>query len=146
MANMIPPEANWTASSYINANDYNNFCIHIYYISQKLSTFYPIGNKFDDMNTNPTNGNPPTVSYNDFPTPDRWNLIEDKIKLLDNLTGKIVNVGEKKTFREGDKYIDYIELNRLANAIIGFYNLFDSLWNNRVTLPFTLGNYGGIKV
>ena len=30
MANMIPPEANWTASSYINADDYNNFCVHIY--------------------------------------------------------------------------------------------------------------------
>ena len=146
MADMIPPEANWTASSYINADDYNNFCLHIYYISQELSAFYPIGNKFDDMDTSHNNSNPPTVSYNDFPTSDRWNLIENKIELLDNLTGKIVNVGEKKTFREGDKYIDYIELNRLTNAIIGFYNLFDSLWNNRVTLPFTLGNYGGIKV
>lgn len=146
MANMIPPEANWTASSYINADDYNNFCNHIYYISQELSVFYPIGDKFDDMDTSYLNSNPPTVSYNDFPTTDRWNLIEDKIELLDNLTGNIVGAGEKKVFQEGDKYIDYIELNRLTNAIRGFYNLFYSLWNNRVTLPFTLGNYGGIKV
>lgn len=146
MANMTPPEANWTASSYINADDYNNFCVHIYCISQELSVFYPIGDNFDDMDTSGGSISSPAVSYNDFPTPDRWNLIEDKIELLDNLTGNIVGVGEKKIFQEGDKYIDYIELNRLTNAIIGFYNLFDSLWNNRVTLPFTLGNYGGIKV
>lgn len=146
MANMTPPEANWTASSYINADDYNNFCVHIYYISQELSVFYPIGDNFDDMDTSGGSISSPAVSYNDFPTPDRWNLIEDKIELLDNLTGNIVGVGEKKIFQEGDKYINYIELNRLTNAIIGFYNLFDSLWNNRVTLPFTLGNYGGIKV
>ena len=146
MANRIPPEANWTASSYINADDYNNLCTHIYWISQELSVFYPIGDNFDDMDTSGGSVSSPAVSYNDFPTPDRWNLIEDKIELLDNLTGNIVNAGEKKTFQEGDKYIDYIELNRLTNAIIGFYNLFDSLWNNRVTLPFTLGNYGGIKV
>lgn len=146
MANMTPPEANWTASSYINADDYNNFCVHIYYISQELSVFYPIGDNFDDMDTSGGSISSPAVSYNDFPTPDRWNLIEDKIELLDNLTGNIVGVGEKKIFQEGGKYIDYIELNRLTNAIIGFYNLFDSLWNNRVTLPFTLGNYGGIKV
>lgn len=146
MANMIPPEANWTASSYINADDYNNFCVHIYYISQELDVFFPIGDKFDDMDTSHNNENPPTVSYNDFPTPARWNLIEDKIELLDNLTGNIVGIGEKKTFQEGDKYIDYIELNRLTNAIRGFYNLMEQLWNGRTELPFTLGNYGGFEV
>lgn len=143
MASETTPVANWTATSYINKDDYNNFVKYIYAISQDLREFYPdIGSTFDWWDGTYA----PYVGYGDFPTADKWNLIEDAIETLDKFTNHIVSVGDKKVFIAGDKYIDYIELNRLTNALIGFYNLYDDLYRNRISLPFTLGDYRGIKV
>lgn len=138
MANMITPKTNWTPNDYINIEDYNRIINNLWYITTELLKPYY---DFDDSFKNLINHQ---VTYSDYPTADRWNLIEDSIEKIVNVTGGIVDVGNKKIFVDGGTYIDYNELNRIESFTVKCRNLHSNIIKK--TLPFTLGTYGGIQV
>lgn len=137
MAQFETPKTNWVSEDYININDYNRILNNLLYISaEMLSKYYIIPESFYDIINE-------EVTYNDYPTADKWNMIENKLEELNNITGGILNIGDKKTFYPGGSYIDYNELNRIEKATLMFYNLYYRLERAKIVLPFTLGNYGG---
>lgn len=139
MAQFETPKTDWVSEDYININDYNRIINNLAYVSTNmLNKYYIIPESFNDLTDK-------DVTYSDYPTADKWNLIENKLEELDNITDNILNVGDKKTFYPGGNYIDYNELNRIENATLMFYNLYYRLERTKIVLPFTLGNYGGFE-
>lgn len=137
MAQFETPKTDWVSEDYININDYNRILNNLLYVSaEMLSKYYIIPESFYDIINE-------EVTYNDYPTADKWNMIENKLEELNNITGRILNIGDKKTFYPGGSYIDYNELNRIEKATLMFYNLYYRLERAKTVLPFTLGNYGG---
>lgn len=68
----------------------------------------------------PINGSPDFDNDNFFA--DEINLIEDGLAALDNVM-PFVDFGQKKTYYDNGRFIDYQELNRIENAELTLYNL-----------------------
>lgn len=136
MAEFITPKTNWTANDYINIDDYNRILNNLWYVAtQRIGVYYSVDESYESLPDN-------EVTYSDYPTADKWNLIESKLHGLASLTDDIV-IFEEKTFYPGGTYITYDELNRIESTILELYNLYERIKRSMVTLPFTLGNYGG---
>lgn len=136
MAEFITPKTNWTANDYINIDDYNRILNNLWYVAtQRIGAYYSVDESYELLPDN-------EVTYSDYPTADKWNLIESKLHALASLTDDII-IFEEKTFYPGGTYITYDELNRIESTILELYNLYERIKRSMVTLPFTLGNYGG---
>ena len=136
MTEFITPKTNWIANDFINIEDYNRILNNLWYVAiNRIRPYYNVDSTYDDLLDN-------EVTYSDYPTADRWNLIENKLSSLAELTDGIV-VFDKKIFYPGGDYINFEELNRIENTILELYNLHERIRRAMVTLPFTLGNYGG---
>lgn len=135
MAEFITPKTDWIAEDYINVSDYNRILNNVWYLgTSRLNEYYNIEG-FDDIYD--------PAAETDYPTADRWNLIEEKLDYLDTITGNLVSIGDRKYFYPGGQYIDYNELNRIENLTQKLYDLYERIKRTEVRLPFTLGDEGG---
>ena len=135
MSQFETPKTNWIAEDYINVSDYNRILNNVWYLgTNRLNEYYNIEG-FDDILQ--------PASETDYPTAERWNLIEEKLDYLDTITGNLVSIGDRKYFYPGGQYIDYNELNRIENLTQKLYDLYERIKRTEVKLPFTLGDEGG---
>ena len=141
---MITPKTNWTPNDYINIEDYNRIIFNLWHITNELLTPYYDFDVFSDGDDSLKKLLHKQVDYNDYPTADRWNLIENTIEKIVDVTGGVINAGNKKIFVDGGAYIDFNELNRIESFTVKCQELYNSIVKK--TLPFTLGTYGGIQV
>ena len=84
----------------------------------------------------PINGSPDFNNDNFFA--DEINLIEDGLAALDNIM-PFVDFGQKQTFYDNGKFIDYEELNRIEGAEADLYALFTNSISQKPRLAFRLG-------
>lgn len=132
----IEPKIDWTINDYINIEDFNrikNNLLYLYEISKKYYFYKLSYPSIVDVN------------YRSYAYSDIWNQLERNLEDIIKNTYRLPSLGEMKLFIGGDPYIDYMELNRLENACLRYYNLFNSLGSTTKTLSFTLGGDNDIK-
>lgn len=132
----IQPKTDWSANDYINYSDYNRIRNNIMYLAEKAQSLYP---NFSLVTTIPQ------VTRSTYAYAEIWNKLEDAAQEIVDKTYPLPSAGSKKTFQVYDPYINYVELNRLESLTLRYESLFKSMENTGERLPFTLGNYGGIK-
>lgn len=132
----IQPKTDWSANDYINYSDYNRIRNNLMYLEEKAQSLYPNFSLKTEI---------PEVTRSTYAYAEVWNKLEDAAQEIVNGTYQLPNVGSKKTYQVYDPYINYTELNRLESLTLRYESLFKSMENTRERLPFTLGNYGGIK-
>ena len=74
---------------------------------------------------------------NDHFFADEFNLIENGLAALDNAMS-FVDFGQKQTFYDNGRFIDYAELNRIENAELTLYNLLTNSISGIRKLSFRL--------
>ena len=67
------------------------------------------------------------------------NNLEDLLDTIKNNTYDL-NIGDKRTYYDNGKYIDFVELNRIENACLSYYNFFNEQLKNLSSLPFSCGS------
>lgn len=131
----LEPKTNWQSTDYINIEDFNRIKNNIQYLKTQADSLYP---PFDFSIEE-------EKTYSDIPYANAWNGLENSLQsIVDNTYD--LNIGNKKTYRAYDAYIDYKELNRIESACLNYYKLFESQHNTIEKLSFRLGNHGGIKI
>ena len=85
----------------------------------------------------PINGSPNFDNDNFFA--DEINLIEDGLAALDNIM-PFVDFGQKKTYYDNGRFIDYQELNRIEYAEAQVYALLTNSIAQKARLAFRLGS------
>lgn len=85
----------------------------------------------------PINGSPDFNNDNFFA--DEINLIEDGLAALDNAM-PFVDFGQKKTYYDNGRFIDYQELNRIESAEAQLYELLTNSTSQKARLAFRLGS------
>lgn len=78
---------------------------------------------------------------NDHFFADEINLIENGLQTLGKLMPYAL-VGNKQTFYENGRFIDYEELNRIESAELRLYNILNDSIKGKLRLPFRLGMRG----
>ena len=78
-------------------------------------------------------------SYTDLPYAEKWNIAEDNLELINQLSYEF-DIGAKKQFRANQNYIDAAELNRLERAIDKIHNVYIVQLSLARHLAFRLGN------
>lgn len=136
MAEWITPKTDWQSTDYVNIEDYNRIIGNMEYLVRIAKglfmrvTSVDLGNK---------------KTYADLIYAREVNAIETALNTL-NLETYVFDFGETKEYLPNGKTIDFNELNRIENAMLGLYE-YEMV--HRETLPilaFTLGNQKGIKV
>lgn len=148
----ITPKTDWSANynadgiftgDFFNVWDYNRIKNNLLYLRELGSQlFYNLPEIVVGVDKHlPDNENPDFDNDNFFA--DEINLIEDAVKILDDAIG-IFNHGEKQTFYDNGRFIDYNELNRIERAELELYvNIVNSIAARR-RLSFKLGTRPGI--
>lgn len=128
------PKTNWKAEydedglfvgDFFNVEDYNRIKNNLVYLSElakQCVSNVPEIVVGDDKHY-PINGSP---DYdNDHFFADEINLIENGLAALDNAM-PFVDFGQKKTYYDNGKFIDYNELSRIESAELTLYDLLTS--------------------
>lgn len=132
----IQPKTDWSSNDYINYSDYNRIRNNLMYLEEKAKSLYPDFSLKTEI---------PEVTRSTYAYAEIWNKLEDASQELIDGTYRLPNLGSKQTYRVSDPYINYNELNRLETIALRYESLFKGMENIRERLPFTLGNYRGIK-
>lgn len=119
----ITPKTNWLPTDYINTEDY----------SRILGNLKHLANLF-----NIAVQEYQTQNIDDLPYPNKWNIAEDNLEKINQLTYDF-EIGAKKQFMVNQSYIDYIELNRLESATAKIYYVYYNQLENGRHLAFRLG-------
>lgn len=147
------PKTNWaihldSAGNYegdfFNAYDYNRIKNNLLYIRDLAIQIYGVvpeivvgPNKYEIDVWEPNWENDNYFAW-------EFNAIEDGIETLGELMD-FVDIGDKKTFYDNGKFIDYVELNRLESALLKMYNVLSSAISHKSRLAFRLGS-GKFKI
>lgn len=134
----ITPKTNWVSSDYINAEDFNRIKGNIAYLQELAKALYPKKTFSYSL--------PEDMTYDDYAYSDYWNALENAMQEIIDNTYKLSGTGNKALYGSYDPYIDYIELNRLETLCVRYNTFLVGVKNSRETLPFTLGDYRGIKI
>lgn len=118
----ITPKTNWTATDYIKSNDYNRIHGNLQHIADEFSLLIT---EYE------------TQDYTKLPYPEKWNIAEENLELINQLTYDF-EIGAKKEFRINTPYIDYQELNRLESAILKIQNVYLNILTTSRHLAFRL--------
>lgn len=117
------PKTNWQATDYINYEDYNRIQGNLKHIADEFNLLIQSYTQQDE---------------DDFPYADKWNIAENNLEQINQLTYEF-EIGSKKQFMANDKYIDYIELNRLESATAKIHYVYLNQLENGKHLAFRLG-------
>lgn len=134
----INPKTDWQPTDYVNVEDYNRIRNNIAYLKDYSEAFFMSFEFKEPIETE--------KQYFDLAYAEYWNNLEDRLEEFIKRTYELNNLGVKKTYSAYDNYIDYVELNRLENAILRYKNFLDIQTKLTQTLSFELGNYGGIQI
>lgn len=130
------PKTDWESGDIFECSDYNRIKNNINYLKEQAELFCaPIIN-FEDMGTDKT--------YTDFYYADEFNKFENNLDSI-NKVAYSQDIGLKQTFYDNGAFISSSEINRLENACRVIKNMLDAIKKSRQRLPFTLGNYKGIR-
>lgn len=124
------------SSDFINVTDYNRIKDNLLYLYDVSKQFY------EDYSLTDV---PPNVSYDTYAYAEIWNSLENTLQDIVDNTYRLPTIGNRKIFTAYDPYIDYTELNRLERACLLYYQMFKGLEETVPYIPFTLGDYRGIK-
>lgn len=69
---------------------------------------------------------------------DEFNKIENGLQSIDDAI-PFIDFGEKKTFTDNGRFIDYAELNRIERAQLQLKSLLDNAIQGKLTLKYYLG-------
>lgn len=129
MREWIEPKTDWRPTDYINNVDHNRITNNLTFLKELAETMY-LGFSWEDMGRDKV--------YSDIVSPDDWNTIEDNLENLLNGTFPAAS-GKMVTFYDNGAMIDYMELNRIEEAILRFYKCLTSQYESLRVLAFTLG-------
>lgn len=130
MREWIEPKTNWLPTDYINNVDRNRITNNLTFLKELAETMYPVFS-WEDMGKDKT--------YEDIASPDDWNTIEDNLENLLNGTFPAAS-GKLMTFYGNAPMIDYMELNRIEEAILQFYICLTGQYKSLKTLSFVLSS------
>lgn len=142
------PKTNWKVQyneegvftgDFFNVADYNRIKNNLVYL-RDLAT-----EMFEDVPeiTVGANKHVPNNTYsfaNDHFFADEINLIEDGLEALDERF-EFVDFGNKQTFYDNGRFIDYQELNRIERAELELYDFLTYSIAGRPKLAFKLGTH-----
>ncbi len=129
MREWINPKTNWFPTDYINVEDRYRITNNLLFLREMALTMYP-DFSWEDMGRDKT--------YEDIVSPDDWNVIEDNLENLLHNTYPAAS-GKMMTFYADKPMVDYMELNRIEEAILKFYTYLMSQYEGLRVLAFTLG-------
>lgn len=124
------PKTNWTSDDYINIGDYHRIIDNLNHIENLMNL--PVTEFI-------------RVTYASIPKADMFNKIEDALEAINKSTYDL-NIGRKKTFRDGGSTIDWNELNRIESATKRLYDAISEgyvILNDR--LPTVVGRKGELR-
>lgn len=143
----ITPKTDWSAhydmagyfdGDYINIEDYNRIKNNILYLREMARNFFGrmprITVPIDKHEIDPDREDFDNDNY----FADEWNEIEDAFETLTDTINRW-HYGDKKTFYDNGKMIDYAELNRLEQAELSLYNHMIDAINGQKRLAFRFG-------
>ena len=139
--NWITPKTDWTYEydvaedylrDYLNIEDYNRIKNNLNYLQIIASDLFPPYN-FIVLGADKT--------YEDWWYADEFNKLEEVVEKLRKLTppSTQVLIGNRMTFFDNGKIIDYVELNRLENATLLLHDYFDSIIRGAFRTQFRAG-------
>lgn len=121
--------AGYLAGDYVNAEDYNRIKNNLLELREMAAALFhgiPHVRVGDDK------------TYVDDYYADEWNLIEDGLQgIVDAIS--LWDYGEKTTFYDNGRFIDYVELNRIESAELDIYNKLINSIKGQLRLSFRLG-------
>ena len=118
----ITPKINWVATDHINSHDYNRIQGNLKHIADEFSLLIA---EYENQD------------YTQLPHPEKWNIAEDNLELINQLTYDF-EIGAKKEFRINTPYIDYQELNRIESATLKIQNVYLNILTTSRHLAFRL--------
>lgn len=131
------PKTNWTAKDRFNFTDYNRIKNNLTYLQEYAANIiksFAIKDMGDDIESY-------TVQWD----VDIFNLFETNLAEIDKkLFAR--EYGAPQTFYENGVFIQWNELNRLENAILGIKMDLDNYKAGLRRLSFRLGNFKGVSV
>ncbi len=130
MREWIKPKTNWLPTDYINVEDHHRITSNLLFLRELAAIMYP-ELVWQDMGKDKT--------YEDIASPDDWNTIEDNLENLLNGTFPAAS-GKLMTFYGNAPMIDYMELNRIEEAILQFYICLTGQYKSLKTLSFVLSS------
>lgn len=146
----ITPKTDWDLhydesgafiGDFFNVEDYNrikNNLLELRELATKL--IYPVPKiRLGADKHYPDAENPDYENDNFFA--DEINAIEDGLYALDEAM-PFVYFGEKQTFNDNGRFIDYAELNRIESAMLRLWNILNDSINGKLRLQFILGTRG----
>ncbi len=130
MREWITPKTDWLPTDYINCTDRNRITNNLSFLKELAAIMYPQF-PWEDMGRDKV--------YSDIQLPEDWNVIEDNLENLLQGTYPAAS-GRLMTFYSNEPMIDYMELNRIEEAILRFYKCLTSQYESLKVLAFTLGS------
>ena len=107
----ITPKTDWKSSDYINYSDINRIINNLKYLHDRAEQHFVIG-EFTTMTDK--------LGFSDMFYPDEMNAIEDNVDVVNAVCS--LDIGTKTVYAGNAVGPDYVEFNRIENAILGFYN------------------------
>lgn len=126
----ITPKTDWTENSFINYQDINRILGNLRYLKELAYHLYP--SKIPDVGVADKSG------YGVDLYADEVNKIEQNLTDLNNGT-LVYYIGNQKTFQDNGAWIDYVELNRIENAMLQLYTEMKYQSDSLPHLAFTMG-------
>lgn len=134
----IAPKTDWEPGPEhrMNAVDYNRIKNNLYVLNNLVNEVYcplEIQDMGDDKN------------FTSWFYAREFNLFEKNLEAI-NRTVFGENIGETKTFFPNGPFIDYVELNRLEDAMLSFFVRATEQKKILPRLAFRLGGAKGVKI
>lgn len=147
----ITPKTDWAIiyddvvnryiGDYFNVADYNRIKNNLMELKELAKLLiYPVPNFTVGADKHFPDAEHPDYDNDNF-FADEINKIEDGLYALDEAM-PFVNFGDKQTFFDNGRFIDYNELNRIESAQLRLYNILTDSIKGKLRLAFTLGMRG----
>lgn len=129
----IEPKANWSATDYINTEDYNRIKNNLAELREMAICLYP---EFS-IAVNPDK------TRSDYPYADEINQLEENLETIRSHT-YLFQTGPRQTYYDNQPYIDWQELNRLESACKLIHDNLQGQAEGKRRLSFRLGGMKGL--
>lgn len=125
----ISPKTDWLPTDYINITDWRRIMGNLCYLKELAEKLYP---------PIPWVNMSGAKEYSDLQDADEWNDVESNLENMMQYTYPAAS-GKMMSFYSNGPMIDYMELNRIEDAILRFYQCLTSQYDSLNVLAFTLG-------
>ena len=105
------PKTDWVATDYINYTDINRIINNLRHLRERAIKHYVVP-EFTQMTDK--------LGFSDMFYADEMNTIEDNVDVMNTLCQ--IDIGTKTVYSGNAVGPDYVEFNRIENALLNFYN------------------------